>query len=151
MATPPPNENVDLGASVFAACVAPVVDRGENENPAPAGLAVFVFDPLEPNEKDGTLAVALAPDVDGGAVEAGLPKLKLGSEVVVDGALEPFVEGLKGLALALRLFVVEGADEVVGADVEGADEGLTPSRCFLYCCPNDSMRPVRSANGSASS
>lgn len=152
----PPNENVDLGTSVALPCDV-VVDRGENENPAPAGLAVLV---LDPNEKDGTEPPE--PAVDAVGVDVGLPKLKLGSEVVVDGAaaLEPFVAGLKGIALPLRLPPVVEADavgaeiveaDVVAADAMEADVVLTPSRCPLYCFANDSISPLKSANGSASS
>ncbi len=132
-----PNENPDEGAAVVDE---EVELKGENEKPVLAGLALAELK-LDQNENEGALAPGVAvEDVDvAGEAAAGLPKLNDGREAEVlegaadvDGAAleaEPFVAGLKGLALLFRLLVAGAEDDA--EDVEAVFLS-TPWRCFRY-------------------
>ena len=126
--------------------------RGEKENPELAGLVELE---LEPKENEGALVAGVLVDVDAG-VAAGLPKLNVGRAdgvvleaadgAAVEGAAladAPLVAGLNGAAVLLKLLALLA---------DGGDVLLSRlSRCLRYWSRNDSMRPTRSAKGSASS
>lgn len=140
------------------------VGRGEKEKAELAGLAALV---LDAKEKEGALGASVLEDTKA-AFDAGLPKLKLGRADEVDveaaaaaaaaaegGALKDVVDmalvaGSNEVALLLIVLVVL---VVAAAAAVAADELLLSIllRCLRYCSRNDSIRAVRSANGSASS
>lgn len=138
------------------------VGRGEKEKAELAGLAALV---LDAKEKEGALGASVLEDTKA-AFDAGLPKLKLGraDEVDVEAAAAAAAEG-GALKDVVDVALVAGSNEVAlllivlvvlvvaAAAAVAADELLLSIllRCLRYCSRNDSIRAVRSANGSASS
>lgn len=141
------------------------VGRGEKEKAELAGLAALV---LDAKEKEGALGASVLEDTKA-AFDAGLPKLKLGRADEVDveaaaaaaaegGALKDVVDvalvaGSNEVALLLIVLVVLVVAAAAAVAAVAADELLLSIllRCLRYCSRNDSIRAVRSANGSASS